>query len=752
MKRSFKVANYLVASLILLSLMPVFLQAQTINLPAGYKDVTEDDGFGGTQHVYITTIAESSTTYTVDFNHTGGTGSPTWSASSISCSPGACPAGIAIDATTGILSFVPNTSTAITMNVTVVAGGTPVTQLVRITIRKPIDLVLVLDKSGSMDATTIGSTTRWQALVKAVQAFVDKFEEFRIDGDRIGISYFHTVVQNGLGTGAEPFISIRPTAPSSRLQVDSSLGKHGPDGATAMGEGVIDAKAKLTVTTKTRIELLFTDGEQNYPYGTARLVAATGDKLGDGTAINTGPGSSAGSIKIYTIGIGAEGSLPLVLSAIASANRGRFWTTQTGADGAFVTDFTSAFASILSQFSPQILGTYNGQLTGTQLSDSVIFNCNSSTDKLLFEVYGSGRLQVSIEKNNKVVLPSLVRTGSDYRIYVYNFPHSDTTLKPGGKWKVKVRTAINLSSVNVAGTGNALGAFEVVAITDDHWFDYTCSTGATNFKTGDELKPVVKLSHGTTAITKAHVHAILLKPGQTLGNLLATTNIAIPPVSGLDTSSAGVRKYEQLLNDPAFLAKMLPKEQSFDLAHTSDGSYTASGGKLDTSGVYRLIIFISDTLSNGDIVQRRDEQALYVLFSDIDLSASNAVLTGSGNNWVLQITPMTNQHLLVGPAFHQVFSVTGTDVVLQDVIDMGDGSYQLKIVGSSGKNVNISILDVPIYKGELGNISCYGPNASLWQKIKCWLIRMGLPAWSIWIIMLLLLLLLIWILRKLLKK
>ena len=684
------------------------------------------------------TFATGTGTINFQFTLDGGTATGNWGLSGCSVSP--CPV-VFDNASTGAAHItVPSTATQISFDVNV-SGGT-IERHVTINFRNPVDFVLVLDKSGSMSSSS-GTTTRWEALKTAVGAFVEKFEEWKVDGDRISITYFHSVVENGFGTPANSFIDIRTTpAPSSNSQISTSLQPpNGPAGSTAMGEGMLDAKTKLlpVVANRTRIELLFTDGYQN----SGRLVDdATGTKLSDNTPINEGsPG-----IRIYTIGIIPAGAIPGVLNAIASNNNGKFFNTQEGSEATFKNDFTNTFKQILSTSSPQILGTYRGKANGPSHLDSATFTCNQGVSKLIFELYSPGRLQVGFEKDGKTVVPSRVRSGPGYFIYVFNFPHSDITIKPGGKWKVKM--VIPGVDVAVANTGNRSFTYDVTAIADDHLFEYPSSLGSQKFKPGDDLKPGIKLSLLKKEVTNAHVDFILLKPGQTLGNLLATTNISINAATGPDTSSAGIRKYEQLLNDPAFLAKMLPKEQSFNLSHTGQGNYGSTSIKLDTSGVYRVIFLISDTLSNGDIIQRREEQTLYVQFDDIDIASSNPVLAGSGTQWTLTIRPMTKQKLFVGPAFHQVFNLTSSGIALKNVIDVGDGSYELKLEGDPSSNVDLTLLGVPVYTGKLSNINSHSGGGSIIDKIRNWLAEHGIPEWLFWLFLILLLLFIIWLFRR----
>lgn len=738
MKRFTKTIKYLLAGLLLI-LFSVQSIAQTIT--------TSDNILVGTSPDILTpltgTFAAGAPPVSLQFTLTGGTVTSNWSISGC----GASCAVVLNDPATGQATLtLPTVPGTIDFDINV-NGGAP-ERHVSITVRYPIDVVLVLDKSGSMGTISESPKTRWDALITAVDAFIDKFEEFKVDGDRFSISYFDSNVKNGLGTEMAPFIGITSTPPSSKTQINTSLmPPNGPAGLTAMGEAMIHAKAKLPVSDKrTKVEILFTDGEQNWPNHN-RLVAPGGEKLNDGTPINIGPGTAAGSIKIYAVGIGSAGSVPAILTDIAGSNRGIAWPTLTGEETTFKTNFTNAFTQLLSQFSPQILGHFRGVPNGSSV-DSATFVCNKSSNKLLFEVYSSGRMPATFEKDGRAVNPSSIRSGPGYEIYIFNFPMADPSMTLQGLWKVKVMTRnSDFSALSANNPTKNSGNYDIIAITDDHWLDYTCSTGSAKFKSGDTFKPSVKLSHGGTAITDARVHVTIFKPGQTLGNLLATTNITLNGSAGPDTTSAGIRKYEQLLNDPDFLNKMLPTNQSFDLTHSGNGLYTGSGGILDTSGVYKIIFSINDTLAGGDIIKRTEEQAIYVQFPDVDLAASNAVLTGSGTQWILTIKPMTTQHLFVGPAFQQVFGLTGTGIILKDVVDVGDGSYQLKFDGNPDADINLTLLDVPVYKGKLSNIGSSG-NSGLWQKVKDWLNSLGLPAWSIWILLIILLLLLWLIFRR----
>ncbi len=126
----------------------------------------------------------------------------------------------------------------------------------------PLDLVLVLDRSGSMTLKTSGEPTspmRWQALKDAVSNFANLYKEHAIPGSKLGITYFHTDA-SPVSPCCGALKNVDAALPGI---VTAELATVNPGDMTAMGKGIIDAVSKLGTPQRARGILLFTDGEQN---------------------------------------------------------------------------------------------------------------------------------------------------------------------------------------------------------------------------------------------------------------------------------------------------------------------------------------------------------------------------------------------------------------------------------------------------------------------------------------------------------
>ena len=146
-----------------------------------------------------------------------------------------------------------------------------------------IDIVIALDASGSMAAEDFRPRNRFEV----ARELIGQFIRGRVD-DRIGLVTF--------GSRAATRVPITYDRRITEGILDrSELGEHG--NGTAIGHALATAVNRLrTSKTRSRVIILVTDGVNNSgsiePRVAAQLAAQSG-------------------IKVYTIGVGSEGPVPL---------------------------------------------------------------------------------------------------------------------------------------------------------------------------------------------------------------------------------------------------------------------------------------------------------------------------------------------------------------------------------------------------------------------------------------------------------
>lgn len=149
--------------------------------------------------------------------------------------------------------------------------------------RYGIDIVVALDSSGSMAAEDFGRRNRLGVAKELIAEFIRK----RTD-DRIGVVTFGSRAATRV-----PITYDRQITEGVLSRV--SIGDHG--NGTAIGHALATAVNRLrTSQTRSRIVILVTDGVNNSGAVEPRVAAQLAARSG---------------IKVYTIGVGSEGPVPL---------------------------------------------------------------------------------------------------------------------------------------------------------------------------------------------------------------------------------------------------------------------------------------------------------------------------------------------------------------------------------------------------------------------------------------------------------
>lgn len=215
--------------------------------------------------------------------------------------------------------------------------------------RPAVDVVLVLDKSGSMGWSTMGGSPRPKidALRDAVKRFVNQWTDLRSSetsppDDQLGIVLFDTDAQwigwGGLAAGLHPFTTIQP------LVTDVNLNSIIPGGNTSIGDGLEKAVSEglfKDMATEgnghRKVILLMSNGMEN----TTQRVDVN-DPMNP-TIIRTFPTGAAEAAKvslphqselqIYSVTVGTSTAVSADINEdIATATKGFYINTETQSD------------------------------------------------------------------------------------------------------------------------------------------------------------------------------------------------------------------------------------------------------------------------------------------------------------------------------------------------------------------------------------------------------------------------------------
>ena len=657
-----------------------------------------------------------------------------------------------------ILRIAPNE--VLGKNVYVIDLNIPGVDLVRFEILvrcSPLQLDFVLDRSGSMgcapdyDIASSGwpcptpATSRWEVLSTAVNLFLNKLLTYQQAGDQVGITLFHSNSAANFSGGG--FAGGLVDLNAANIAGASTLSSATPGGNTPMGTGLTTSKAKLPGPgPSNRVMILFTDGEQNG--ATEQRVNAAGTNLNGppATALNDGSGDER--IQILPVATVNYGSAPAILNSIAGSNgAGSALIPPVGTANIpnfLLAAFDMRLAEMLADNSPQLI---DFETLVSNPSDTLnrTFLVNKGVESLIIEVVpldGRGRVNWWVEKDGQIFFPRPLPGSETTSLFQIQFPYRDERQRrtePEGKWNLRMATRLKREVY-------------VSATVDDHYLDYNVSLGpqSPNFVVEDPLELTVELRHDHLPITGAEVEAIVLRPGEDIGDLLARTNLPLDPSSAIEAGSLGMQKLRKFLEDKSFLAKIQPKDDVLKLTESSPGNYTASFTDTDLTGVYQVIFWMKGSTDPTGLFTRKHLSTAHFLFGEIDMEASGHSIDQRDDYTVVTFKPayrVGGKLRYVGPGFDQLFDFTNSPTRAHSVDEQADGTYDLVLNGDPDSRVDIQFGGRPLYKGKISNFG----GKSLIDQIEDIFDQLGLPhtlGWILFILLVLIVLIMLFRLRR----
>ncbi|HSI75129.1 MAG TPA: vWA domain-containing protein [Lunatimonas sp.] len=634
--------------------------------------------------------------------------------------------------------------------------------------RKPLDLVMVLDRSGSMEcppgdynwAACIAANfndSRWSKLKTAINLVATKMVEEAIPGDRLSIVLFDGAIKTSASVGVDAamltgFVASTDATFEAKVSalMDDQVQPLGRNG-TAIGTSMKDAVNRLPVDdNKLRVIMLFTDGEQNRPPNVRDFNPDLGKYVEDGGPFFLNNGTDPYTINIFTVGFG---TLPYAYNTLllnmASDPLTNYFSTTTGNDGTFGTFISTGFVNeVFSHNSPQNVTERRGN-AATGFREKVTINndikkiyLEAQFDREIGRLY---RFSAWHDGQDVTRFAKKIRMLGSAVIFVFDQENLDRAgLKIPGTWELRANILQDTPS-------NLQNNYTFSATADDHSLDMQFNSGADKFKPGDKVQPSVKITKFGKALSGAKITAQLIGPTDDVADIIALEEIkAFEPSQDPDAGSLYTQKLGKLLEiNPDYLDKFTDNNPTNTISLSeagNDGTYSGEfQDELTLSGVHNLI-FLIEHIADGDTIRRQKRLSLLVRPDDMDLNQSNLELNEVDNQLLLSITPTDKRGRRLGLGLN--FHLTASGANIRSIQENLDGSYVLAIDGNLSGPGSIYVSDLPVFEGNLNQLSCYAANASFLKKIECWLWGLGLPAWTIWIIMLLIILILYFLWRR----
>lgn len=597
--------------------------------------------------------------------------------------------------------------------------------------RNPVDIILALDISGSMNSPAPASITgikKIELLQQAVEIFVRTWGFHAITGDRMGVVYFSTNISTM--AAVPPF--LKDLASNVDAIVGDVLGKS-PLSCTAIGGALQVAYDNFDATsTNKKVIILFSDGEQTanpmiveqgspsrlqveslasgatVPFGGYWCSSSDATDYNGSAVVPDGQALEDHDIEIHTIGVGPAGAtFEGLISRIASETDAvHHFTHDPDADLDIF--FTNDLINSLKTGTLEIVETDQG-LIEQGSSKYVTVPVNPVAISLTLVLSWKGEMRVEAltmnvtAPNGVAVSPTSMKKGDFYSIYYYDLPLSDDgdSLTHWGNWGVRIESDVDTDDVY----------YQFSAIVDEPCFHYYVDFPRKLYVAGDPVTFMATITQNNKPLPNGDgIWVDVTSPAKSVGNILS---YCLPRLS-----PKAVRKYKR---DPAgelyprkidaLMATFLDDDDNANLVKAKKTTRVKlydngqNGDRKVGDGIYTNIM--TGTLIPGNYqfrfqltgsslcgrVKRTELNSTYISVGSIS-DANSIVRAFAVTDRIYNITvrPADNYGNLLGPGFdYQVQILSSSGNLIGPVRDRFDGSYDQVIAINEDPDPTITV-------------------------------------------------------------
>ncbi|MEA2337827.1 MAG: hypothetical protein QOE82_1834 [Thermoanaerobaculia bacterium] len=580
--------------------------------------------------------------------------------------------------------------------------------------RHPFDVVLVLDKSGSMADLPPGAVagpSKAAILRSAMTTFVATWEQAdqptgtgaEWSHDRLANVFFDSTAVAQPLAGADPpaNVFVQRGAANAWDAVSNNINTLSPGSATSIGGGINEAMQRWRADPAHDLSIiLVTDGMQS----TAPLVQVTGSGfLGLAPVAGLPQELRKRFIPIQTIGFGTPEAVDENLLRNISFETSGVSYISTNASTLF-DDLALTLIALLKGNTASMALIHHDTMTGKGPSAPQPVLVDASAQRVVFSVQWAPPTREALDlevfrPDGSAATPTSSKKTPQSSIQTFNLGRGDL-----GKWTVRVKRGINKDVGAVPYTLHAMFR--------ERHLDYTLAVDPARASSGDKVavravvdwdgKPLPGLPPGSIRVR-------VQRPAESDGNVLHDARFA-DKSTGVITTPSGDKQtpYDRKVASAA--RELLKRTElrdvvTLDLKDRGRGVYEASFDDTAIPGTYSFdAIFEWDDARTGHI--RRIERVESLVKLKPDASKTDIKVTRPDARTILvAVTPRDKSGNFLGPGHAALVTAKlASEGRISNPIDRDQtGTYLFTILGvPSGQTPDVTITVDGVFVGNVG--------------------------------------------------